>query len=61
MSPYDVGHVQNLGALLGTEFDGRAQFDVSLYVSETASEFDTYIETVEITDNDNDNVFEVSV
>lgn len=50
MSPYQIGGVRNLAALLGTAFDGRAQLDVSFYVHETVSEFTTYIETAEITD-----------
>lgn len=46
-SPHDRGSVQNLGALLGTAFDGRASLDVKFYTRETISEFTTWIERVE--------------
>lgn len=47
VSPFDVGSIQNLGALLGTAFDGRAALDVRCYFRTTVSEFTTYIERVE--------------
>lgn len=50
VSVFDCGPVQNLGALLGTDFDGRSSFDVRCYVMLTASEFNTYIESFELTD-----------
>ncbi len=48
LSPIDIGTVQNLGTLLGTIFDGRAQFEVEFYLVETASEYTGYVETVEV-------------
>lgn len=47
VSPFDIGSVDNLGALLGTTFDGRAALSVRCYIRETLSEYTTWIEKVQ--------------
>lgn len=49
VSVIDMGSIQNLSSLLGTDFDGRSSFDVRCYVMLSASEFTTYIEKFELT------------
>lgn len=51
ISVFDIGAVNNLTQLLDTGFDGRAQFDVRCYIVFSVSQFETYIETAEVTDN----------
>lgn len=48
MSVHDTGSVQNLGTLLDTEFEGRAQFDAKAYYALTASEFTGYISSIDL-------------
>jgi hypothetical protein len=47
LAPFDTGRVMNLSALDEMKFEGRASLDVRFYVADTASEFTTWIETVE--------------
>lgn len=47
LTPFDVGSVRNISALVGTAFEGRAVLDVRFYTNDTASEFTGYIEDVE--------------
>lgn len=49
-TPFDIGSVQNLTALVGTKFEGRALLEVRFYCTMTISEFTTYIEHVNTTD-----------
>lgn len=46
--PFDVGPVQNLSALEGADFEGRALLSMRLYVQDTHEERTTYIETVDV-------------
>lgn len=48
VSVFDVGPVQNLGALLGTDFDGRAQFNCRCYFRGTLSGYTGYIADAEM-------------
>lgn len=48
--PFDVGVVRDVSALIGTYFEGRAALDVRFYTGETSTAYETYIETVTITD-----------
>lgn len=45
VTPFDVGQVLNITALVGTKFEGRAALTVGFYALETVSERTTYIET----------------
>jgi hypothetical protein len=48
LSPYNVEPIRNLGRVLGTAFDGRAQFDVEFYWVENASEFTGYVNELDV-------------
>jgi hypothetical protein len=50
MSPHTWTQVQNLGALLGTAFEGRATFEVEFYAVMATSEYTGYIAEVDLTD-----------
>ncbi len=49
ISCFDRGHVQNISALLGNRFEGRASLECRFYVRETISEYTGYIKTVQKT------------
>lgn len=57
ISVFDIGSVNNLTQLLGTAFDGRAQFDVRCYIVFSATQLETYIETAEVTDTVTDETY----
>jgi len=48
VSIFDLGRVQYVPAINGTDFEGRAVLEVRLYVVDTASEFTSYVSTVEV-------------
>jgi hypothetical protein len=45
---YDEGSVEDLEALLDTEFEGRAALDLSLYAGDSTEEHSTYIARAEV-------------
>lgn len=49
ITPFDIGPVQNVTALVHTKFEGRAILEVRFYVRDSISEYTGYIETVEKT------------
>ena len=53
------GLVQAIDGMLNGKFEPRAVLDVRLNLTSQASEFTTYIETAEITDDERDVTFEV--
>jgi hypothetical protein len=57
VSVYDIGEVQNVTGLLETVFEPRALTNFSLYVSETVSEKNTFIESVGVTNEINNKTF----
>lgn len=44
----DIGGIRNLSTALGADFDGRAAFDVRMYVKMLDSERTTFIETTSV-------------
>lgn len=60
LTAFDAGKIQNISALLGADFEGRAVLDVRFYIAESVSEFTTYIEHVEVTDTSTDETFTIS-
>lgn len=49
VSVFDMGQVQDVKAILGADFEGRAVLDTRIYVSSSVSEFTGYVATVEST------------
>lgn len=58
LSPISTA-TQNLAAVLGNDFEGRANLDVRFYAPVSASELGTYIETAQVTNLDTGNTFEI--
>lgn len=50
LSCYDRGSIRYVPAIAGTEFEGRAILELRFYVTDTASEFTSYIDTVKVND-----------
>lgn len=48
VSIFEMGHVQEVDAIVGTDFEGVAFFDCRFYVSNFASESTSYIDSVVI-------------
>jgi hypothetical protein len=44
LAPFDFGQVQDLSAVVDTEFEGRAALTCGFYLTETLSDYATYIE-----------------
>jgi hypothetical protein len=61
LSPFDLGAVQNLAAVAGAQFEGRAALDVRFYVPETASERLGYITDVNVQQTDNGSIVDPAV
>jgi hypothetical protein len=47
LSPFDLGKVQNIAALIGASQTGRANLDCRFYLRDTVSDYVGYIDTVE--------------
>lgn len=61
ISVFDAGPVQNVSALRETAFEPRALLEVRCYVCDSVSESNTYIATVEVTNQLTDTVFTVTL
>lgn len=48
VSPFDVGPVQNVSAVLGTKFESRAVLDIGFYTLQSFTEYTGYIGSVGI-------------
>lgn len=61
LSPFDVGQVEDLTDVAGSDFEGRASLEVRFYLPETVVEKVGYIASVEITNEatDPDSTFTV--
>lgn len=61
ISVFDIGQVQNVSVLRETAFEPRALLEVRCYVCESVSESNTYIATVEVTNQLTHTVFDVTL
>jgi len=63
VTPFDNGRVQVVPAILETSWEGRAVLQVRFYTEETVTERTTYIDTVEVTNEEPtpDQTFQVTI
>jgi hypothetical protein len=59
IAPFDVGKVQNLSAVLGQGFEGRASLEVRFYAQESLAENLGYITSIEIENTSASTIFTV--
>lgn len=57
--PFDGGSIRWIPAIVGAGFEARATLESRFYLSDEVEELTTYIETVEITNEDTDESFVV--
>jgi len=58
---FDRGTITNVPAILDADFEARSVLEARFYVTDDAFDATTFIETVEITDQGNDETFIVSI
>ena len=60
LAPFDVGDITDLDHIIKAEFQARAVMEIRFYFTQTVSEFDAYIDNVEIEDGTTGDTFVVS-